>query len=417
MSLHDLAEEIVRENMEGEDSKVWREEGAYITTFFDRLSDFTRNTSTVLEDFLRAWEDDICSKTIETPDTDGIRIMTIHKSKGLEFKHVILPYCNWRLEQRQVIWCEPQDAPFNELPIVPLNYSSVNAFRDTIYYDDIQKEHVQNMVDNLNLLYVAMTRACQSLFVIGERGEKTNSRRSFTIEQAIRQLPPEIEGLPVHISIPEDETEDIEVNYGNLNPNKPSSLIPHPSSINPFSPTITPLTIPVTSLESEAIFRQSNKSRVFAEDCINETDRQRYIRMGTVMHQIFSEIRTLDDVQSVLQRMEFDGTLYDEDVTRESLIAELKERFQNQQIRDWFSERWTLYNECAILTIDGEQRPDRVMTNGTETIVIDFKFGKPLAEHREQVSRYMCLLKDMGMPNIKGYLWYVTLNKVEELKD
>ena len=223
--------------------------------------------------------------------------------------------------------------------------------------------------------------------------------------------------MPVHISIPEDETEDIEVSYGNLNPNKPSSLIPHPSSINPFSPTITPLTIPVTSLESEAIFRQSNKSREFAEDCINETDRQRYIRMGTVMHQIFSEIRTLDDVQSVLQRMEFDGTLYDEGVTRESLIAELKKRFQNQQIRDWFSERWTLYNECAILTIDGEQRPDRVMTNGTETIVIDFKFGKPLAEHREQVSRYMCLLKDMGMPNIKGYLWYVTLNKVEELKD
>ena len=79
------------------------EEGAYLTTFFDHLRVFCQDTSTVLEDFLEAWDDEISGKAIETPDSDGVRILTIHKSKGLEFKHVIIPYCNWKLEQRSTL--------------------------------------------------------------------------------------------------------------------------------------------------------------------------------------------------------------------------------------------------------------------------------------------------------------------------
>ena len=137
--------------------------------------------------------------------------------------------------------------------------------------------------------------------------------------------------------------------------------------------------------------------------------------MGTVMHQVFSEIATEDDIIPVLQRMEFDGTLYDDDMTKDSLIAELNKKFANPTVKEWFSKRWTLYNECAIITKDGEQRPDRVMTDGKETIVVDFKFGKPKAEYHQQVEGYMQLLRQMNMPNVKGYLWYVTLNKIEEV--
>ncbi|MBO7646072.1 MAG: Dna2/Cas4 domain-containing protein [Prevotella sp.] len=227
--------------------------------------------------------------------------------------------------------------------------------------------------------------------------------------------------MTLHISIPEDESEDIEVSYGTppyIPPREENNITPtsgEKEGINPFTPIITPISVDVTSQKSMAVFRQSNKSREFADDAIDETDRQRYIRMGTVMHQVFSEIATADDVLPVLQKMEYDGILYDEDITKDSLIEELRSKFQNEQVRDWFSGRWMLYNECTIISKDGEQRPDRVMTDGKETIVVDYKFGKPHSDYAEQVKSYMALLKQMGMPDVKGYLWYVTLNKIEQV--
>ena len=182
-----------------------------------------------------------------------------------------------------------------------------------------------------------------------------------------------------------------------------------------FHKEVEPVEVKIASYERRAEFRQSNKSLTFADDAIDETDRQRYIRMGTVMHQIFSEIKTTDDVEPVLTRMEFDGTLYDDGMTREGLVRELQKKFQNPQVKNWFSGGWTLYNECAIIDKEGEQRPDRVMTDGKETIVVDFKFGKPHNDYHAQVERYKKLLEDMGMPGVKGYLWYVTLNKIEEV--
>ena len=303
---------------------------------------------------------------------------------------------------------------------MPLNYTSVKAFENTIYNEVVTEEHVQNMVDNLNLLYVAMTRARNSLFVIGIRAEseqkKTPAYRSQKIEDTIRMMQKEVEeidGTPLHYTIPEAENEAIELTYGTregiFTERKKEK------SQNVFLKEVEPLLVNIASYENKATFRQSNQSRTFADDAIDETDRQRYIRMGTVMHQIFSEINTTDDVEPVLKRMEFDGTLYDDGITRKKLTSELEKKFQNPQVKEWFSDKWTLYNECTIISKDGEQRPDRVMTDGKETVVVDFKFGKPSKDHHEQVKGYMKLLENMGMPGVKGYLWYVTLNKIEEV--
>jgi len=88
-------------------------------------------------------------------------------------------------------------------------------------------------------------------------------------------------------------------------------------------------------------------------------------------------------------------------------------------VSDWFSGRWQLYNECTILTTDPEthtvleRRPDRVMTDGNEMIVVDFKFGKAHPEYKQQVEEYKQLLSNMGYQNVSGYLWYVYSNKIE----
>ena len=105
---------------------------------------------------------------------------------------------------------------------------------------------------------------------------------------------------------------------------------------------------------------------------------------------------------------------------RASLINMIRRRLEHPKVADWFSPRWTLYNECAILSEeDGrtiERRPDRVMTDGKEWIIVDFKFGSPNEEHHTQVQQYMYLLRQMGHEQVKGYLWYVYTNKIVEVR-
>ena len=141
------------------------DQGAYLCTFFDKVNAFVTDNGTDIEGFITLWNENIHEKTIPSDKKTGIRLISIHKSKGLEFKHLIIPFCDWRLELGGTLWCQPTEAPYNQLPLVPVDYSG--KLQDTIYEDDYVFEHLQNCVDNLNLLYVAFTRAKENLFVIG----------------------------------------------------------------------------------------------------------------------------------------------------------------------------------------------------------------------------------------------------------
>lgn len=414
LSLHALAERL---------SQIFRldtltSQGAYLTAFFDQIHTFGSESAPLLEDFLEAWQTDICGKTIEATETNGVRILTIHKSKGLEFNHVILPYFNWSgdPEIATTVWAQPTAEPFSLLPVIPIDYKSQKTFQNTVFEADALEEYTQNVVDNLNLLYVAMTRACNSLFIIGERTtDKFN--RSQMICKAIEKLPSEIDGKTVHIAGQDTQDAPLEVTFGTLPiQSAATSKSATEESPNVFEPTISDIPVGYLSTEGNVVFRQSNESRRFAEDALDETDRQRYIRMGTVMHQVFSLINTVDDVEPVLRRMEFDGTLYDDGITHEQLTADIMKKFSDPQVSRWFAPGWKIYNECSIITPNGEQRPDRVVTNGKETIVIDFKFGVPHEEHKAQVLDYMHLMHKMNMPDVKGFLWYVSLNRIVEVK-
>ena len=168
-------------------------------------------------------------------------------------------------------------------------------------------------------------------------------------------------------------------------------------------------------------FKQSNKSRDFigGEDLDEQQDR--YIDTGKILHKLFSTIHTTADIDKALKQFEFDGILYDDNLTVEKMRKLLSERLSDNRIADWFSKRWKVYNECAIISYDKlttktiERRPDRVISDGKETKVIDFKFGKPHPEYEQQVRQYMELLKSMGHENVKGYLWFVYSNEIKEI--
>ena len=391
-------------------------QSAYLCAFYDQLLTFTSENATGIDAFIAEWEETLCAKTIQSDEINGIRLISIHKSKGLEFAHVIIPFCDWQLEkQGNILWCQPDEAPFNELPIVPVDYSQ-KQMKGTIYEDDYQHEHLQNTVDNLNLLYVAFTRASQSLFVIGKRNAKNS--RSMLIEQVLPLIAEE--KSEAVLSGVDNENEPMEFSWGTLMPKENKGH--QKESHNPFLQKTTPVSIDINTFNNPVSFRQSNRSKDFIseqDEESNEQQQRQYIQTGSILHQIFSTIRTSADIDGALKRLQLEGILYDEQVTAEKISSMLRKRLQNARVANWFSDRWTLFNECAILSVENgeviERRPDRVMTDGKEWVVVDFKFGSPKDEYLDQVREYMQLLADMGHTDIKGYLWFVYSNKIQEV--
>lgn len=414
MPLYELAEKLYYifglKNIEGED--------AYIYAFYDCLTDYLKNNTADIDKFVEEWDDSICSKTIQVNATQGIRLITIHKSKGLEFENVIIPFCDWSIEKTNTIWCSPKVAPFNELPLVPVDFNA-KQMKGTIFEDDYNDEHLQNCVDNLNLLYVAFTRASQSLYVIARRGNA--NQRSYTIEESIANM--ELEGGLLE-GDPSDKKSIIKYTYGTLETADKKKAT---QSDNIFMPQVSNKNVKMVTYDSHTDFRQSNKSREFVcdEDDSNSEEKQRlaYIKTGRVLHHLFATINTADDIEPSLKKLEIEGLIEDSNVTCESLRKMLHKRLENKQVADWFSGRWELFNECTILDYDKstdtvkEHRPDRVMKDGDKVVIVDFKFGAYRPEYTDQVRRYIALTKGMGYKDVKGYLWFVYTNNIEEVKE
>ena len=394
------------------------EQSAYVFAFYDQLASYVNENTADIDSFLAAWDESLCGKTIQSEETNGVRILSIHKSKGLEYNYVICPFCDWQLEKQSgnFLWCQPKEEPFNDLPIAPVDYSK-NQMLGTIYEEDYLHEHLQNTVDNLNLLYVAFTRAKKGLYVFGKRGAKAS--RSGLIEQC---LPLVAQEMPEAILSGLEEEKGI-LQFSLASQASPASHASHasPASQNPFLQPAEPVAVDFHYMESQVNFRQSNRSQAFIEaDESDEIERLNYIQTGSVLHQIFSMIRTTDDIEDALKQLQFEGVLYDEQIPPERITAMLRKRLQDPRVADWFSPRWTLFNECTILTMeDGEvkeRRPDRVMTDGQHWVVVDFKFGSPKPEYDDQVREYMALIKTMQPEaEVNGYLWFVYSNKIEEV--
>ena len=410
-------------------------QSAYVCAFYDTLNEYLRDNPADIDDFIEEWEKSLSQNTIQSDEVDGIRIITIHKSKGLEFDNVLIPFCDWELEKTtgNTIWCNGKDKedPFNQLPLIPIDFSK-KSMMGTIFEDDYKEEHLQNIVDNMNLLYVAFTRASKNLFISGKRmkdkklkeleSDPTNSNRSQIIQLITESLSSKLDGATLCDG---KESEPLEFEFGTLCKDTDNSTKLVDNQLlnkNPFSETIESKLIKIETFPHPAEFRQSNKSEDFIKgEDVDPSDANRYIKVGNILHQLFSTILTEEDIEPRLKDLEQQGVVYNDEVTSTELRNKIANALRNEKVKSWFSDRWELFNECTIIEYDNqegvvrEHRPDRVMTDGNEIIIVDFKFGKPRTEYHEQVKQYIELLKRMGHKDISGYLWYVMRNEVEEV--
>ncbi len=393
----------------------------YLCTFYDTVLEYLKDNTSDIDRFLNAWDESLYKKAIHGDNVDGIRIVSIHKSKGLEYDNVILPFCDWKLEKSDTLWCKMTDAPepYNELPILPIDYSK-NKMMGSIYEKDYCMEHLQNTVDNLNLLYVAFTRAQTRLFVYGANKPNTHYQqgtnplsRSELITECIKKMKEDAPLLTYPCDITEDEGAVI-LEYGTCFPSTSRQEKEKKETANILLKPDESIPFEMKSYPMRVTFRQSNDSKEFTQG--EPSVQTNYITRGNLLHSIFSRLKDLSDIERVLQDLTHAGILYDE-TSPDELRNLLQQALENPKVREWFSPHWTLHNECSILYFDEKgamksRRPDRVMSDGQRTIVVDFKFGKPNSDYVNQVKRYVKLLRDMGHAHVEGYLWYVDRNEI-----
>lgn len=404
------------------------EQDAYLCAFYDAVTEYMQNNSSELTSFLTYWNETLYAKTIPSGEIAGIRILSIHKSKGLEYHTVLLPFCDWKMENEtynHMLWCRINEVdadkePFCELDLTPVNYSS--AMAESYFSDSYREERLQLWVDNLNLLYVAFTRACKNLIVWCKDEQKD------TVSKLLRESIDCMKEIKMTCNMPEPDEEDEENKEENDEPivyeygeicisgkkkksDSTNRLVAIPDAVN----------VKIESLETEIDFKQSNRSADFIRGDEDEEEnlRSQYIRQGQLLHTLFASIDTREGLPSAIERLLFEGVI--ESAEKAEEIRKIAERALSlEEAEDWYSGEWTLYNECSIIYNDEQgkmqtRRPDRVMMKENEVVVVDFKFGKKKPEYSTQVREYISLLSEMGYTDIKGYIWYVYSGELENV--
>ena len=406
MPLYELLEELYSllalNRIQGQD--------AYLFAFFDAVASFLQDHSSDLADFVRYWDETLCGKTIPGGEVEGIRIFSIHKSKGLEFHTVLIPYCDWKLENEtnnQLIWCTPSERPYNELDLVPVTYSSSMA--SSTYRSAYLQERLQLWVDNLNLLYVAFTRAGKNLICWGRDGQKS------TVSELLAAVLPEIARQGTGQWSEEDHTFE----YGTPHPSIPATA-QSAQTANRLLQKPDKLAVQMVSTHPAVTFRQSNRSADFIAGLGEEESAHRMIDRGLLLHTLFASIKVLEDIDPAVDRLIAEGVIAEKE-TEDEIRQLVHQAFSLPEVQDWYSGKWRLFNECEIIWQENGQlktrRPDRVMMHNGETLVVDFKFGKPNKKYNRQVQDYMDLLVRMGADpaSIQGYLWYVDDKIIEKI--
>lgn len=406
MPLYELLEELYSlltlDQIQGQD--------AYLFAFFDAVANYLQDHSSDLADFVRYWDETLCSKTIPGGEIEGIRIFSIHKSKGLEFHTVLIPYCDWKLENEtnnQLVWCVPSDQPYNELDLIPVTYSS--AMATSTYKAAYLQERLQLWVDNLNLLYVAFTRAGKNLICWGRNEQKS------TVSELLADVLPQISEQGTGSW---DKTTH-RFEYGTPQPSTPSDR-PSDKTANRLLQKPEKLAVQMVSAHPTVTFRQSNRSADFIAGLAEEETSHRMIDRGRLLHTLFASIKVLDDIDPAIDRLIAEGVIAEKE-TEDDIRHLAHKAFSLPEVQDWYSGKWRLFNECEIIWQENgklkTRRPDRVMMHNGETLVVDFKFGKSNKKYNHQVQSYIDLLVRMGAnpASIKGYLWYVDKDLIETI--
>lgn len=427
-SLVDLCEEVLR-RLADADKASFDAETLYIQSFMDLLLDYVATEGNSLRGFLKRWAED--KSNISSPKShDAVRIMTVHKSKGLDFPYVIFPSLDsvefYSFTDR---WSQPDvegtglENVADGVYDVCLSGKSV----DTLFESRYKEEQLMQYVDNINILYVAYTRASHAMTIISRmpsgvelidegylgdpelftgfaqwtfaylasQGDKLGFRREADEEKGCVTF---VKGeLPV-IEHKDERMADVMATSFCSWPLNPSADMDSETDVCERGRL-------KFSADALDFFSQDGETGVEASNRIK----------GVVLHDILARVTVPADLDKSVRKAVLNGELTESQ--GQEAYAILSMRISEAAERGWFPTKdAVVYNESELIDTDGNiRRPDRVVISGEDVIVIDYKFGEPDPRYRSQVRRYVDIWRRMGYVRVSGMLWYVQTGEVVEV--
>jgi ATP-dependent exoDNAse (exonuclease V) beta subunit len=371
------------------------EELVYLHSFFDIVFQFSINEINDIYGFLKFWEEEGHKQTISAAESEGaLKILTIHRSKGLEFPAVIVPFADWKITPKtnSILWIKPESSPFNQMPILPVIIK--NELSESDFKVPYARETYLCLIDNLNLLYVAFTRAINALIVFTKNsGAKTADTGSICNEI--------VQKLKNGSSFQLIETSPDCYQAGKLQYLSKKQIKNNLVFLKPYPKRNTIPEIKV-KWQSDEFLRNSSEKSPRA--------------IGTVLHNVMEKIKVAGDIDNAMKQALQAGILQDNEFKE---VQEFINKAINQpETRDWFSGKYTVLVETDILNPDFSiKRPDRIMLLDKSAIIVDYKFGfdEQNPQHHKQVKTYMDIILQMGFEQVKGFLWYVHDNNIVEV--
>lgn len=398
--LDSVVEQIIKSQL----SKQMTEENTpYLLAFLDSVVDFMSRYGSNIHHFLKWWDKVGPGLSISSPDNiDAIRVITIHKSKGLQFPCVLIPMFDWNFDQSSIEWIET--AGFKDKlpkgvaipPIVPVKRDN----KRTLFDNEFKEIARSNIMDSLNKTYVACTRAQYELIIYTENNKELGLQLSQFLETC-RNNNNGIAPTPT-------ENCDPDVVYELGKPMLRSDIPALNSDDNALPDNVESRIMPPYSVVSDV-----DRWKLTSPDIIIDV-RGTTLWVGEMLHKVMERVRTPKNLKKAFGRALHRGMITEEE--HDEYLALLSKRLADPRVADWFANDNRLMLERSV-TIggNGQKRPDRiVMKPNGEIIIVDYKFGDRSDDndnkYKRQVAGYkraVCDALGCRPDCVSGYVWYI----------
>jgi len=379
LSLYELSEYLIQH------FKLDKKVDVYIQFFLDKVHEYASRNDNSLVNFLEWWENRSDKFSIVIPEgIDAVRIMSIHKSKGLEFPVVIYPYATGDVKlSEKYFWTTDTGIDKLKSAILPINKDITSTKFAPVHEDETDK----STLDLMNVLYVALTRPKERLFIVSQIKFKANGQRSVSTSGSVK---------------------DYLFDFCEANAEK--QVAEHVFHFGTFNAKEKPTDKDkITNETFKSISYNSWRDKIrisFQAPEIWEVEKpETSSEYGNLFHKILSKIETEKDIDKVLNSFLIKGLIAKNQY--DAIEKEIKELFNIPEIKDLFNDFDELKNEREILLANGEwYKPDRVVTKNGTTYIVDYKTGEKEKKHIKQIAHYKNLLAQMGYTTIQSYLLY-----------
>lgn len=378
----------------------------FISAFYERLIEYCQQKPQQLSLFLKYWNEELKDSTISFDDNQEnsntndkkIKLLSVHKSKGLEFPIVIIPFFEWQIVNNiNKLWIDNVDSK-SPIQLFRANLSELEKTDNTIYKQTAQFETNEQIIDTYNLMYVAFTRAKQALSTISKTTKENCCSKYLLNYLEEKEFSTNGNGFYIigneNLSKEEKGEKEKKQDIFNHNGENITSKIEEANF----------------SQQAEIKFSLSKQAQDYFE-IHNTKESQEKRNRGIALHDICSKIYEEKDLEDVLAKIE------DESLKQEAETI-IKQMFLDAKKYEWFSGAYKVLNEKEVLSNGQTRRIDRIMFGRDEVIVVDYKFTEDKEnenKYNKQLKEYKQIVSNMGYKNIKTYLWFIG-NEIKEVE-